>query len=245
LLEDGSGIYGKLLIGADGCESMVRQAARIDFQRKSYDQLGVVATVTSEQPHDKTARQCFLPSGPLAFLPLADGRCSIVWTLDEDKAKEIMELDDDDFSRRLEQAFEFKLGAVTSVSARAAFPLTHGHANSYVQDGLALIGDAAHIIHPLAGQGANLGIMDASCLATVIHSALEKGRQWNALHTLRRYERQRKGDNLAMEASMSGFKSLFGSDNSVLTSVRNIGLNLVDHLPLLKHQLIQHALGLN
>ena len=244
-LDDGSELSCNLIIGADGGDSIVRQAANIDFQRKTYGQLGVVATVATELPHDKTARQCFLPSGPLAFLPLADGRCSIVWSLDEEQADIVMSLDDDTFSRQLEHAFEFKLGAVASVSPRSAFPLAHGHVNAYVQSGLALIGDAAHTIHPLAGQGANLGIMDALSLADIIKTALEQNRQWYALHTLRGYERQRKGDNLLMEAAMSGFKALFGNQDPLLGTLRNTGLNMVNQLPMVKHQLMQHALGLD
>ena len=235
---------GDIVIGADGNQSIVRQAASIDFLRESYEQVGVVATVATEESHDKTAWQCFLPSGPLAFLPLADGRCSIVWSLDMAQADEVMALNDEDFSRQLEQAFEFKLGAITSVSQREAFPLTHGHVNSYVQTGLALMGDAAHTIHPLAGQGANLGIMDAISLAEVIKEAIEQDRQWNALHTLRAYERARKGDNLLMETTMSGFKTLFGSEDPMLGSIRNTGLNLVNSLPMIKNKLMQHALGL-
>lgn len=244
-LDDGARMSCDLIIGADGSHSIVRQIAGIDFQRKEYAQSGVVATVATELAHDKTAWQCFLPSGPLAFLPMADGRCSIVWSLDEGQVGDILTLDDEAFSRQLEQAFEYRLGAVTSVSQRAAFPLAHGHVNRYVQRGMALIGDAAHIIHPLAGQGANLGIMDALCLAEVLKTALDQNRQWNALHTLRQYERSRKGANLAMEASMSGFKVLFGNENPLLATLRNTGLNLVDQLPLVKNQLIQHALGLD
>ena len=244
-LENGEQLSCQLIIGADGAESIVRQAASIDFLRKEYGQLGVVATVATELSHNQTASQCFLPSGPLAFLPLADGRCSIVWSLDEERANTVMSLDDDAFMRELEQAFEYKLGAVTAVSQRSAFPLAHGHVNAYVQAGLALIGDAAHTIHPLAGQGANLGIMDALCLAEVIKTALEQNRQWDALHTLRSYERQRKGDNLLMEASMSGFKALFGNDDPLLSTIRNTGLNLVNQLPMIKNQLMQHALGLD
>ena len=244
-LEDGSELSCRLLIGADGGQSLVRQAANIEFQRKQYGQLGVVATVATELPHDKTAWQCFLPTGPLAFLPLADGRCSIVWSLDEDRANTILSLDDDAFMRELEQAFEFKLGSVTAVSQREAYPLSHGHVNAYVQTGLALIGDAAHTIHPLAGQGANLGIMDALCLSDIIKTAVEQNRQWSALHTLRRYERQRKGDNLIMEASMSGFKALFGNEDPLLSTIRNAGLNAVNRLPMVKNQFVQHALGLD
>lgn len=245
VLEDGTELSCDLIIGADGSNSIVRQAAAIDFRRKQYGQSGIVATVATELPHESTAWQCFLPSGPLAFLPMSDGRCSIVWSLDDEAVENRLNLDDEAFSRQLEQAFEYKLGVITSVSQRAAFPLGHGHVDSYVQEALALIGDAAHIIHPLAGQGANLGIMDAASLADVIKEALSNNRQWNALHTLRRYERDRKGDNLAMEASMTGFKLLFGNTNPFMATLRNSGLNMVNTLPYLKNRLMQHALGLD
>lgn len=244
-LEDGLRLSCDLLIGADGGNSIVRQVAGIEFKRKAYQQLAVVATVATEEAHEETAWQCFLPSGPLAFLPLADGRSSIVWSLDEAEAQEVMALDEETFCRELEQAFEFRLGAVTASSKREAYPLTHGHVDAYVQNGLALIGDAAHAIHPLAGQGANLGILDAIALTGVISDALEQGRQWNALHNLRRFERARKGENLLMESSMSGFKTLFGNQDPLLAGLRNAGLNLVSQLPMVKNRLIQHALGLD
>jgi 2-octaprenylphenol hydroxylase len=215
-LIDGGALTARLLVGADGSQSAVRSAMGIELMRKSYRQRAIVCTVRTEEAHQATAWQCFLPSGPLAFLPLADGSCSIVWSLDEARADEIMALDDQAFSQQLEQAFEYRLGTVELVSERGMFPLGHGHVDRYVQEGVALIGDAAHNIHPLAGQGANLGIMDAACLAGVIAEALAAGRQWSALHTLRKYERSRKGDNRVMEATMTGFKQLFGNDNPLL-----------------------------
>jgi 2-octaprenylphenol hydroxylase len=211
--------------------------------RKSYRQKAIVCTVATEQDHQRTAWQCFLPSGPLAFLPLADGSCSIVWSLDEAEVEKMMALDDGAFSARLAEAFEYQLGSVTAVSARAVFPLGHGHVDHYVSPGMALIGDAAHNIHPLAGQGANLGIMDAACLAEVISGALLQQRQWHALHTLRKYERRRKGDNRLMETTMTAFKYLFGNDNPVLSELRNIGLTAVDHAPPIKQLFINQALG--
>ena len=242
-LVGGDELSAKLLVGADGSQSIVRKAMGIELERKSYRQQAIVCTVATEYDHQQTAWQCFLPTGPLAFLPLADGHCSIVWSLDEKQAEAMMALDETEFSQRLEQAFEYRLGSVETVSERAMFPLGHGHVDKYVQAGVALIGDAAHNIHPLAGQGANLGIMDAASLARVIDDALKAGRQWSAHHTLRKYERSRKGDNRIMEATMTGFKQLFGNDNPLLTEIRNTGLNLVDHAPAVKQLFIKQALG--
>ncbi len=232
-----------LLVGADGARSAVRTAMGIELVRKSYHQHAIVCTVATDDAHRQTAWQCFLPSGPLAFLPLSDGTCSIVWSLDEQRADAMMALDEQAFARQLARAFEYRLGSVSLVSERAAFPLGHGHVDRYVQSGVALVGDAAHNIHPLAGQGANLGIMDAACLAAVITEAVSAGRQWSALHTLRKYERSRKGDNRVMEATMTGFKHLFGNDNPLLAELRNVGLNLVDHAPAIKRLFTKQAVG--
>jgi 2-octaprenylphenol hydroxylase len=244
-LADGAELIADLVVGADGATSVVRTAAGIELARNSYQQQAIVCSVGTEQSHAETARQCFRPSGPLAFLPLADGRCSIVWSLDEDKTETMLALDDAAFASALEQAFEFRLGAVTSVSRRALFPLGHGHVDTYIRPGVALIGDAAHQIHPLAGQGANLGIMDAACLAQVITQAKIAGRDWSALHTLRKYERWRKGDNRLMENSMTAFKTLFGIDDPLLAAVRNTGLGIVDQLGPLKYTFMRHAMGVS
>jgi 2-octaprenylphenol hydroxylase len=184
-----------------------------------------------------------MSSGPLAFLPLYNGDCSIVWSLDEALAEQHMSLDDAQFKKVLAEAGEYKLGEITDCSQRFLFPLSHGHATEYVKPGLALIGDAAHHIHPLAGQGANLGIADAFALADVILHAKKAGRLWFALHTLKKYQRQRKGANRVMELSMTGFKELFGQENALLSELRNAGLSLVDHIPALKYRIIQRALG--
>ncbi len=243
LLSSGKKLITQLLVGADGVNSKVRATANIQQIKKSYQQQGLVCNVRTSESHQNTAWQCFMPSGPLAFLPLFNGECSIVWSLDESEAKKIMTLNDDSFKNELAAAAEFKLGEIIEVSQRFLFPLSHSHVNEYVKPGLALIGDAAHSIHPLAGQGANLGIVDAIALAEIIGNAKEASRLWAALHTLKKYQRQRKGANQLMEASMTGFKELFGNKNSVLSEVRNAGLSLVDHLPALKYKIIQQAIG--
>ena len=242
-LADGGALSADMLVGADGSQSVVRKAMGLELVRKSYQQQAIVCTVATEDDHQQTAWQCFLPTGPLAFLPLADGSCSIVWSLDEKPAEAMMALDEQAFTKQLEEAFEYRLGPVKLVSERAAFPLGHGHVDHYVQPGVALVGDAAHNIHPLAGQGANLGIMDAACLAAVVAEALQANRQWSAYHSLRKYERSRKGDNRIMEATMTAFKQLFGNDNPLLVEVRNTGLNLVDHAPVIKQLFTKQALG--
>ncbi len=242
-LSSGVVLSAKLLVGADGATSKVREVAAIQRSQQSYQQQGLVCNVSTSESHQNTAWQCFMPSGPLALLPLFNKQCSIVWSLDEVAANEKMALDDERFKQVLAEACEYKLGEITEVSQRFLFPLQHGHAAEYVKPGLALIGDAAHSIHPLAGQGANLGIADAAALAEIISSAKKSGRRWTSLHTLSKYQRQRKGANQMMELSMTGFKELFGRDNAVLSEIRNAGLSLVDHLPILKYRIIRQALG--
>jgi len=242
-LASGAQLTARLLVGADGAGSKVREVASIQRKQQAYGQQGLVCNVATSEPHQHTAWQCFMPSGPLAFLPLYNGESSIVWSLDDAAAGERMALSDDEFKVALAEASQYKLGEITNISQRFLFPLAHGHSTDYVKPGLALIGDAAHSIHPLAGQGANLGIADAAALAEVISTAKKAQRQWTALHTLSKYQRQRKGANLLMETSMTAFKELFGNDNIMLSEVRNAGLSLVDNLPALKYRVIKQALG--
>lgn len=242
-LASGAQVQATLLVGADGVNSKVREVAEIGQVKQSYQQQGLVCNVSTSESHEDTAWQCFMPSGPLAFLPLHNGQCSIVWSLDEEIAEQIMVLDDEAFKLALAEASEFKLGEILKVSQRFLFPLSHGHVDEYVKPGLALIGDAAHNIHPLAGQGANLGIADAFALAEVIATAKKAGRQWSAIHSLKKYQRQRMGANRVMELSMTGFKQLFGNENSLLSEIRGAGLSLVDQLPVVKSRIIKQAFG--
>jgi 2-octaprenylphenol hydroxylase len=242
-LSSGQQLSAKLLVGADGAHSKVREVALIQRAQQPYAQHALVCNVLTSESHENTAWQCFMPSGPLAFLPLFNGFSSIVWSLDEGAANEYMALDDVAFKSALAEASEYRLGDIVQTGRRFLYPLVHGHASDYVKPGLALIGDAAHSIHPLAGQGANLGIADAAALAAVILAARKADRQWAAIHTLKKYQRQRIGANRLMEMSMTGFKELFGHDNALLAEARNASLSLVDHLPALKYRIIRQALG--
>lgn len=243
-LNDGRELTTRLLVGADGAESKVRQLAGIKTGGWGYGQKAIVANVRTAEPHQETAWQRFLPTGPLAFLPLADGRCSIVWATAPEPADALLALNESEFARVLAEAFDRRLGAIVDVGPRAAFPLRLQHTHAYVQPGLALIGDAAHVIHPLAGQGVNLGLLDAATLAEVILDAVAAGHDFGSLKTLRRYERWRKGDNLLMMGVMDGFKRLFGNSLPPVRLLRNIGLNLTDAAGPLKHLIARRAMGL-
>jgi 2-octaprenylphenol hydroxylase len=244
-LAGGEVLQGRLLVGADGRDSAVRAQAGIATRGWAYDQQAIVARVRPERWHAETAWQRFLPTGPLAFLPLADGCCSIVWSAEARRAQELMALDDAGFGRSLGEAFEHRLGDIVEVGRRAAIPLRLEQAERYVMPRLALIGDAAHAIHPLAGQGVNLGFLDAAALAGEIAAARARGRDIGSLGTLRRYERARWGENLAMLAAMDGFKRLFSNQLLPLEVGRNLGLEISDRLPGLKRLYIRRALGLS
>ncbi len=245
-LADGQCLSAPLLIGADGAQSRVRAAAGIAVTSRDYAQHGLVCTVTTEQPHQSTAWQRFLGTGPLAFLPLADPQqCSIVWTLPSADLPELLALSDADFAIRLGIAFEHRLGAITAVGPRAAFPLQARHAERYTQDGLALIGDAAHSIHPLAGQGLNLGLLDAGALADEMLAALRSGLPAGHARALSRYSRQRRGDNSLMLHAMTGFERLFASDDLHLRILRNTGMRLFNRSGPLKTCVMRSAMGHN
>lgn len=245
LLEtDQQTIKTKLLIAADGGDSWVRDAAGIELKTWDYDHTAIIATVQTHLSHDSIARQCFLPTGPLAFLPLADKHTSsIVWSVTKDTCTHLLSLNDADFSKQLAEAFENTLGPIISISKRHSFPLRMRHAKQVVCEGLALIGDAAHTIHPLAGQGVNLGLLDAAALAEVIIHADKKNRNFASLSTLRRYERWRKGDTVTMIAMVEALKHLFASEHKLIQYVRSAGLNMTNRLAFLKHCMANYALG--
>ena len=243
-LADGQQLRARLLVGADGAASRVRGMADIAVEVRDYQQEAVVAVVTTEQSHQETAWQRFLPTGPLAFLPLRDGRSSIVWSTTPQQAAELCALDAPEFLERLSAAFDQRLGRVTAVEERARFPLRRLHAKHYIAERLALVGDAAHVIHPLAGQGVNLGLLDAATLAEVVLDAHATGRDYGLYSNLRRYERWRHGDNRVMQRAMDGFKELFGASAPPLRLLRNTGLGMVDRMGPLKQLLSRHAMGL-
>ena len=247
-LADGSEISGRLLVAADGALSGIRELANMPTREWDYGHHAIVCTVEVEHPHQATAWQRFSSSGPLAFLPLASSRgrhyCSIVWSQQTEVAKQLLELDDAEFTQALGTAFEWRLGQILQLSPRAGFPLRQRHAIDYVRPGLALVGDAAHTIHPLAGQGINLGLQDVSVLAQEIERGVQLGIGPGELALLARYQRRRKGENLLMMAAMDGFKHLFAQEALPLRWLRNTGLKLVGQALPLKQQLMRHALGI-
>ena len=243
VLESGGRIDAGLLVAAEGAGSPVREMASIHTRGWAYDQHAIVATVWPERHHGEVARQRFMATGPLALLPIDDGRCSIVWSTSPAEAERLMALDDGAFCGEVTAASERVLGEITRVGPRGVFPLWLRHADHYVLPGLALVGDAAHGVHPLAGQGVNLGFQDAKQLVDLLVVARERGRPLGDMTTLRRYERARKGANLAMLAAMDLLKRLFSNRIPPLALARNLGLNLVDAAGPVKRALIRRALG--
>lgn len=241
---DDTRVHARLLVAADGSHSRVRALAGIESDGGDYGQRAVVATVRTALWHRETAWQRFLPDGPLAFLPLPGEHCSIVWSTRPEHAEALLALDGDSFAREVEAAFESRLGPVESAGERGAFPLRHLHARTYVGDRLALVGDAAHTLHPLAGQGANLGLQDAAALAEIVQDNWSRGRDIGRLANLRPYERWRKGRNRLMQQSLTGFQWLFGSRLEPVRVARNLGLAMVDRTPPLKRLFMRYASGL-
>lgn len=244
-LEDGSFLVSSLLVGADGSRSWVRQQAGISVKGWDYQQSALVTTVKTAKPHQETAWQRFLPEGPLAFLPLSEGYSSIVWSTSPAQAESLLAMPTARFAETLREAFDDTLGEIVEVGARASFPLRFLQANAYVRSRLALVGDAAHTVHPLAGQGVNLGLADAAALAEVLYEAIAARKGLGSITVLRRYERWRHADNLAMLAAVDGFKRLFGSELSVVRWARNLGLNLTHSVLPIKNLVMRYAMGMN
>lgn len=244
-LSNGEELQGRLLIGADGANSPIRTLAGIPLQVQPYTQQAVVCVVETSESHRATAWQRFLATGPLAFLPLRDGRSSIVWSTTPEEAERLCEIPEQQFLFELTEAFAARLGSVVAVGDRVRFPLRKQHAAHYVEAGLALVGDAAHVIHPLAGQGVNLGLLDAATLAEVVLEAKTDGRDWGRKSVLGRYERWRRGENQIMMNAMDGFKYLFGSSLPPLRLARNLGLNMVNNAGPVKDLIVKHAMGLS
>jgi len=242
-LKDGGSLRGAVLLAADGSDSTVRRLLDLPVTGHRYEQTAVVTHVTSTGEHQSTAWQRFLPGGPLALLPLADGRSSIVWSLPTADAERLLAASDAEFLVELGAATAGVIGELTACSKRVGFPLQAMHAQKYAAPRVALLGDAAHTVHPLAGQGMNLGILDAASVVAVIEDALVAGEDIGDLKVLRRYERERKGDNLAMLAAFDGLNRLFRLPGWA-APMRALGLRAVEAADPVKRLLMQKALGL-
>jgi 2-octaprenylphenol hydroxylase len=247
-LENDAVLEADLLVAADGAFSRVRELMGFRTREWDYGHRAIVTTVQVEQSHENTCWQRFLPSGPLAFLPLPGDEghhyCSIVWSLREELVDDLLALDEAAFCSQLNSAFEARLGAVLGCARRFAFPLRQRHAVEYVQPGVALVADAAHTIHPMAGQGINLGLQDVAVLAEELLAGLARGVNPGRLELLRRYQRRRKGENLLMMTAMDGFKALFEHDALPVRWLRNAGMRGVSRMGPLKQQLMRHAMGI-
>jgi 2-octaprenylphenol hydroxylase len=244
-LNDGRTLGARLLIGADGANSRVREVARKAPPPRVMEHNSNLATVTTEKPHANVARQRFLTTGPVAFLPLPEPHtCSIVWSADTKRAEAIMAFDDATFTTELQRAFGDRLGAIGTVSARAAFPLALSLAKTYTTPRLALIGDAAHTVHPLAGLGVNIGLLDAAALAEVLLDAMARKQDVGAHALLRRYERWRKGDNALVVSTTGFFRYVFSNNLPLLAPLRNLALDFADAVAPLKQLVMRRASGL-
>ena len=244
LLEDGRSLEAELVIAADGRDSALRAMTGIDTTGWNYQQDGLVATVSTRASHRATAWQRFLEQGPLAFLPLKNGQSSIVWTLGSETARDYLALPDKEFLQVLQEASAGILGDMLEVGPRAAFPLRLQYANRYVDQCFALIGDAAHAMHPLAGQGANAGLLDAAAIAELVVQAKQQGRSFSGQRLLRKYERWRKGDNLFMMGSMDLIKRVYGMSLRPLMRLRSTGMNQINNTAILRNFLNRYAMGL-
>ncbi|EMH4163811.1 FAD-dependent 2-octaprenylphenol hydroxylase [Pluralibacter gergoviae] len=245
-LKDGNMLTAKLVVGADGANSWLRNKADIPMTSWDYRHHALVATIRTEEPHGGVARQAFHGEGILAFLPLSDPHlCSIVWSLSPQQAEQMQQAEAADFNQALNVAFDNRLGLCELESERRVFPLTGRYARQFAAHRLALVGDAAHTIHPLAGQGVNLGFMDAAELIHEVRRLHGQGKDFGQHLYLRRYERSRKHSAALMLAGMQGFRELFAGSNPAKKLLRDIGLKLADTLPGVKPQLIRQAMGLS
>ena len=248
-LSDGDTLAARLLIAADGARSAIRERAGIASHGFSYGQSAIVATVAHERDHRGRAEEHFLPAGPFAILPLkrdpsVGHRSSIVWTEQAHEAARIVALPDAEFHAELERRFGLHLGEIRVVGPRRVHPLGLSVARTFIADRLALVGDAAHVIHPIAGQGLNMGLKDVAALAEVIVDAARLGLDPGSLAVLERYQRWRRFDTVAMGVATDGLNRLFSNQSDVLRFVRDLGLGVVDRLPALKHLFIREAAGL-
>jgi 2-octaprenylphenol hydroxylase len=233
-----------LVIGADGARSHVRKNAGIETRDFPYGQTAFVTHLRPEKPHNKTAMQRFTQDGPLGMLPLADGRISVVWSIHDVLAERVQDASDEELGEILTEASDYVLGELQVSGPRGGFPLCARHATQYVMPGIALIGDAAHAVHPLAGQGANLGLQDAAKLADVINSALCNAEHPGDRPVLRRYERARKGENATMLHFMTGLNRLFATDSALVRELRAMGMRLFNNSGPIRDHAVKVALGI-
>src|SRR6478609_8877830 len=243
-LADGSVVEASLLVAADGARSTLRERAGIVTYGWEYDQSGIVVTVGHERDHGGRAEEHFLPAGPFAILPLTGKRSSLVWTERRAEAARITALGEEEFHAELEQRFGLHLGEVKALDRPRAFPLSYFVARSFIGDRLALVGDAAHVIHPIAGQGLNMGLKDVAALAEVVVDAARLGMDVGQADVLERYQRWRRFDTMAMGLATNSLNFLFSNESTLLRVVRDIGLGLVDRAPPLKSLFIRQAAGL-
>jgi 2-octaprenyl-6-methoxyphenol hydroxylase len=244
-LADGSTIAASLLVAADGARSKLRERAGIATHGWDYDQSGIVVTVSHERDHRGRAEEHFLPAGPFAILPLTGKRSSLVWTEKRAEAARIVALGEEEFHAELEQRFGLHLGEVKALDKPRAFPLSYFVARSFIAERMALVGDAAHVIHPIAGQGLNLGLKDVAALAEVVVDAARLGIDIGQADVLERYQRWRRFDTMAMGLATNTLNVLFSNKSTLLRTVRDIGLGLVDRAPPLKSMFIRQAAGLS
>lgn len=254
ILGDGRTLQAPLVVATDGALSPIRQMANIETREWDYGQTALIATIRTTTPHGGIARQCFTSHGPLAYLPLPDLAggpdthnshfCSIVWSVDHEHAKKLQALDDIVFAKQLTEAFESRLGNVVTAHHRFSFPLVQRHCKQYFKPGVVVAGDAAHTIHPLAGQGINLGLQDVVVLADEIRRAGERQVPLSDISILQRYQRRRMGSNLAMMGVMEAFKRIFESSSPSLRWIRNEGLRQLDRSVFIKEQIARQAMGL-
>lgn len=242
--DDGAAVATRLLVAADGARSGIRERAGIQTIGWDYEQSGIVTTVAHERDHGGRAEEHFLPAGPFAILPLKGNRCSIVWTEESREAERIVALPDARFHAELEKRFGLRLGEIEVAGPRRAYPLSFSMARSFISDRLALIGDAAHVIHPIAGQGLNMGLRDVAALAEAIVDAARLGLDPGDASVLERYQRWRRFDTVSMGIATDGINRLFSNRSDVLRLVRDVGLGLVERAPALKDMFIREAAGL-
>ncbi|MBA4502108.1 UbiH/UbiF/VisC/COQ6 family ubiquinone biosynthesis hydroxylase [Marinobacterium marinum] len=243
-LENGEQLVGRLVIAADGGDSVVRQTAGIGVTKWDYHQHALIAGATTAYGQEDITWQQFTPSGPLAFLPLSGHNASIVWYNTPNEVKRLLALSDAEFKQQLHARFPAELGEITDIQGRGSFPLRRQHAHRYVLEGLALVGDAAHMIHPLAGQGVNIGLLDAASLADVLLTAQARGEGVDSLPVLARYENQRRRHNLLMMQVMDGFYHVFSNDVVPLKLLRNLGLGLAGRVPPARKRVMEFAMGI-